>query len=130
MPTAAYKKILSTQLGIFFKPQTIQKFLKQINPNRLILVYTSPKNITDAKIEKWYQAKYRTRSISTKEISDWKNYEKKHFSLPLANDFLLTENPTFYSSEKKGDGQPILEFLQRKDTKSIMWKTISFRFLR
>ena len=100
-----------------FQPQTIQKFLKQINPNRLILVYTSPKNITNAKIEKWYQTKYRTRSISTKEISDWKNYDKKHFSLPLANDFLLTENPTFYSSEKKGDGQPILEISAKKGYK-------------
>ena len=81
------------------------------------MVYTSFKNITNAKIEKWYQTKYRTRSISTKEISDWKNYDKKHFSLPLANDFLLTENPTFYSSEKKGDGQPILEISAKKGYK-------------
>ncbi len=97
-----------------FQPQTIQKFLKQINPNRLILVYNSPQNIADAKTEKWYKTKYRTRSISTKEISDWKNYEKNPFILPLANDFLPTENPTFYSSEKKRYKQPISKIPTRK----------------
>ena len=97
-----------------FQPKIIKKVLQKITPNNLILIYASPQEISNAKTEKWYQTKYRSQIISTKEISYWKTAREKNFTLPLANDFILTEEPSFYNPQKKTFVQPILEISTNK----------------
>ena len=97
-----------------FQPKIIKKVLQKITPNNLILVYASPQEISNAKTEKWYQTKYRSQIISTKEISYWKNQTENNFDLPLANDFILTKEPGFYSSQKKGIEQKIFSIPTNK----------------
>ena len=106
-----------------FSKEKIEEFLKQLVFKNLKIIYTSPRTLPLAKIEKWYNTAYKVEEISTSDLDYWTKSSLESLSLPLQNPYLSDKEPQILPVKNEG----VIQKLPFKNINAYYSQNSSFK---